>query len=160
MRWRFCRDCATAPEGQDMADRSAARKLSRREELGVESRRKIVDAAVDLFGPEAEQPAEESADAADIDAPAADPLEEFRTALREKEGDWFVVHSYAGYENKVKTNLEHRIESMGIEEFRTGGTSGGIKLLIGEWGELGEQKLPFELLVCPSCRYTEFRAAW
>ena len=52
------------------------------------------------------------------------------------------------------------IESMGIEEFRTGGTSGGIKLLIGEWGELGEQKLPFELLVCPSCRYTEFRAAW
>lgn len=53
-----------------------------------------------------------------------------------------------------------RIESIGIEEFRTGGTSGGIKLLIGEWGELGEQKLPFELLVCPSCRYTEFRAAW
>jgi hypothetical protein len=49
---------------------------------------------------------------------------------------------------------------MGIEEFRTGGTSGGIKLLIGEWGELGEQKLPFELLVCPSCRYAEFRAAW
>jgi hypothetical protein len=53
-----------------------------------------------------------------------------------------------------------RIESMGIEEFRTGGTSGGIKLLIGEWGELGEQKLPFELLVCPSCRFAEFRAAW
>jgi hypothetical protein len=49
---------------------------------------------------------------------------------------------------------------MGIEEFRTGGTSGGIKLLIGEWGELGEQKLPFELLVCPSCRNAEFRAAW
>jgi len=52
------------------------------------------------------------------------------------------------------------IESLGIEEFRTGGTSGGIKLLIGEWGELGEKKLPFELLVCPSCRFTEFRAAW
>ena len=52
------------------------------------------------------------------------------------------------------------IQSMGIEEFRTGGTSGGIKLLIGEWGELGEQKLPFELLVCPACRFAEFRAAW
>jgi hypothetical protein len=52
------------------------------------------------------------------------------------------------------------IESLGIEEFRTGGTSGGIKLLIGEWGELGEKKLPFELLVCPTCRFTEFRAAW
>jgi hypothetical protein len=52
------------------------------------------------------------------------------------------------------------MQSMGIEQFRTGGTSGGIKLLIGEWGELGEQKLPFELLVCPRCRFTEFRAAW
>jgi hypothetical protein len=52
------------------------------------------------------------------------------------------------------------IESMGVQEFRTGGTSGGIKLLIGEWGELGERKLPFELLVCPLCRYAEFRAAW
>ena len=52
------------------------------------------------------------------------------------------------------------IESLGVEEFRTGGTSGGIKLLIGEWGELGEKKLPFELLVCPTCRFTEFRAAW
>jgi hypothetical protein len=52
------------------------------------------------------------------------------------------------------------MESLGIEEFRTGGTSGGIKLLIGEWGELGEEKLPFELLVCPTCRFTEFRAAW
>ena len=52
------------------------------------------------------------------------------------------------------------IQSLGIEEFRTGGTSGGIKLLIGEWGELGEQKMPFELLVCPTCRFAEFRAAW
>ena len=52
------------------------------------------------------------------------------------------------------------IQSLGMEEFRTGGTAGGIKLLIGEWGELGEQKLPFELLVCPLCRFTEFRAAW
>jgi hypothetical protein len=52
------------------------------------------------------------------------------------------------------------IESLGVEEFRTGGTSGGIKLVIGEWGELGEKKLPFEVLVCPTCRFTEFRAAW
>src|SRR5215471_873033 len=44
-RSRFCRGCANALERQAMADRSAARKLSRREELGVESRRKIVEAA-------------------------------------------------------------------------------------------------------------------
>jgi hypothetical protein len=52
------------------------------------------------------------------------------------------------------------IESVGTYEFRTGGTTGAAKLLIGEWGELGEKKLPFELLVCPTCRFTEFRAAW
>jgi hypothetical protein len=31
-------------------------------------------------------------------------------------GDWYVVHTYAGYENKVKANLESRISSMNMEE--------------------------------------------
>ncbi|MCW2710836.1 MAG: transcription termination/antitermination protein NusG [Marmoricola sp.] len=52
-----------------------------------------------------------------IDAPAADPLEEFRTALREKEGDWFVVHTYSGMENRVKANLENRITSLNMEDY-------------------------------------------
>jgi transcriptional antiterminator NusG len=52
-----------------------------------------------------------------IDAPAADPLEEFRTALREKEGDWFVVHTYSGMENRVKANLENRITSLNMEGY-------------------------------------------
>lgn len=47
--------------------------------------------------------------------------------------------------------------SMGIEEFRTGGTSGGWKLLFGEFAELGEQMIKFEILACPSCRHVEFR---
>ena len=29
---------------------------------------------------------------------------------------WYVIHTYSGYENKVKTNLEHRIESMGMDD--------------------------------------------
>src|SRR3954451_16200442 len=29
---------------------------------------------------------------------------------------WYVIHTYSGYENKVKTNLEHRIESMGVQD--------------------------------------------
>ncbi len=37
--------------------------------------------------------------------------------LRFAAGDWYVVHSYAGYENKVKTNLESRIQSLDMEEF-------------------------------------------
>ncbi|MBF5002499.1 transcription termination/antitermination protein NusG, partial [Nocardia sp. BSTN01] len=36
----------------------------------------------------------------------ADPVAEMKAALRRAPGDWYVIHSYAGYENKVKTNLE------------------------------------------------------
>ncbi|GAB2923924.1 transcription termination/antitermination protein NusG [Micromonospora polyrhachis] len=46
-----------------------------------------------------------------------DPVAELRQKLRYAPGDWFVVHSYAGYENKVKTNLETRITSLDMEEF-------------------------------------------
>ena len=49
------------------------------------------------------------------------------------------------------------LDSMGVEKFRTGGTSGGLKLLIGEWGELGEHMIPLELLACPRCCHVEFR---
>jgi transcriptional antiterminator NusG len=51
-----------------------------------------------------------------VDTPG-DPMEEFRTALREKEGDWFVVHTYSGMENRVKANLENRITSLNMEPY-------------------------------------------
>ena len=47
---------------------------------------------------------------------------------------------------------------MGVDEFRVGGTTGGWKLLFGEWAELGEQMLPLELLACGGCRHIEIRA--
>jgi transcription termination/antitermination protein NusG len=60
----------------------------------------------------------EAAEAAeDVDVPAADPLEEFREALRSKVGDWFVVHTYSGMENRVKANLENRITSLNMEDY-------------------------------------------
>jgi len=46
-----------------------------------------------------------------------DPAAELRQKLRFAPGDWYVVHSYAGYENKVKANLETRISSLDMEEF-------------------------------------------
>lgn len=46
----------------------------------------------------------------------SDPAAELRAQLRFAPGDWFVVHSYAGYENKVKTNLETRITSLDMED--------------------------------------------
>ncbi|MCT2587234.1 transcription termination/antitermination protein NusG [Actinophytocola gossypii] len=47
----------------------------------------------------------------------ADPVAEMRDALRRAPGDWYVVHSYAGYENKVKTNLETRIQTLDMEDY-------------------------------------------
>lgn len=46
-----------------------------------------------------------------------DPLAEFRRALRLLPGDWYVIHSYAGYENRVKGNLENRIHTLNMEDF-------------------------------------------
>jgi transcriptional antiterminator NusG len=63
----------------------------------------------------------EAAELADADGDAAvapdNPLEEFQRELRMLPGDWYVVHSYAGYENRVKTNLESRIQSLNMEDF-------------------------------------------
>lgn len=53
---------------------------------------------------------------AEEEAPAVDPLEEFKSKLRRQEGDWFVIHTYAGYENRVKTNLETRAQTFNTED--------------------------------------------
>ncbi|MGN6473255.1 MAG: transcription termination/antitermination protein NusG [Mycobacteriales bacterium] len=52
-------------------------------------------------------------------APAeeVDEVEAFRTKLLTLPGDWYVVHTYAGYENRVKANLESRIASLNMEEY-------------------------------------------
>jgi hypothetical protein len=50
-----------------------------------------------------------------------------------------------------------QLQSMGVEEFRVGGTTGGWKLLFGEWAELGENMLTLEVLACETCRKVEFR---
>jgi transcription termination/antitermination protein NusG len=48
---------------------------------------------------------------------AEDPAAELREALTNAPGAWYVVHSYAGYENKVKANLETRIQNLDMEEY-------------------------------------------
>ena len=48
---------------------------------------------------------------------AVDPVKAFKDDLASKFGDWYVVHSYAGYENRVKANLETRITSLNMEEY-------------------------------------------
>lgn len=51
------------------------------------------------------------------EAPVEDPVAAFRTELRSLPGEWYVVHSYAGYENRVKANLESRIQSLNMEDY-------------------------------------------
>ena len=52
-----------------------------------------------------------------LQEPEVDPMEEFMRQLRAMPGDWYVIHSYAGYENRVKTNLENRISSLNMEDY-------------------------------------------
>ena len=49
------------------------------------------------------------------------------------------------------------LSDWGVVEFRTGGTGGTIKLLIGELGELGEQKVPLDLRYCAGCGQVDLR---
>lgn len=60
---------------------------------------------------EAEEPAEEEEEA------PVDPIEALRDELRGLPGEWYVIHTYAGYENRVKTNLEQRAVSLNVEDY-------------------------------------------
>ncbi|MEV7865037.1 transcription termination/antitermination protein NusG [Streptomyces sp. NPDC088124] len=77
---------------------------------------------------ESEESAEDAADAAADDADAedeteavaeapADPVAALRDELRGLPGEWYVIHTYAGYEKRVKANLEQRAVSLNVEEF-------------------------------------------
>ncbi|WPR63683.1 transcription termination/antitermination protein NusG [Glutamicibacter protophormiae] len=72
----------------------------------------VADMDADDADAEEEAPVEE--DAADK---VAKLKEEFRAKLRRLPGDWFVIHTYAGYENRVKVNLETRIQTQDMEDF-------------------------------------------
>ncbi len=53
-----------------------------------------------------------------VDGPEGpDPVAEFTAELRQLPGEWYVVHSYAGYENRVKANLESRTQSLNMEDY-------------------------------------------
>ncbi|WP_217143339.1 transcription termination/antitermination protein NusG [Streptomyces sp. AC627_RSS907] len=59
----------------------------------------------------------ESADEAAEPEPELDPIEKLRQELRVLPGEWYVIHTYAGYENRVKTNLEQRAVSLNVEDY-------------------------------------------
>ena len=92
----------------------------------------LAQSATDLATPQVEEVIEEvitssvssdsdvalsSDEDGDIESDENDPNAEFRRALRVAPGDWYVVHSYAGYEKKVKGNLQNRIASLNMEDY-------------------------------------------
>ncbi|MFV0634076.1 transcription termination/antitermination protein NusG [Demequina sp.] len=56
-------------------------------------------------------------EAIEIEDAPSDPAEDFRLELRMQEGDWYVIHSYSGHEKRVKQAIEHRRESLHMEDF-------------------------------------------
>ena len=63
-----------------------------------------------------EDDAAESDDESDEDDEDEDPYEAFRAELRSLPGKWYVIHSYAGFERKVKANIEQRKSTLEVEE--------------------------------------------
>jgi transcription termination/antitermination protein NusG len=105
---RAAREALGAPADQDDSDRpeesAGTGDLAVRDD--VEDDVQVVDEPV------AEAPAE-----APVEEEEVDPAQALKDSLRLAPGDWYVVHSYAGYENKVKANLETRVQTLDVEDF-------------------------------------------
>jgi transcriptional antiterminator NusG len=93
-------------------------------EVDVEAADEGIDAP-DSAGDEVAEPSNDDAAVAE-EAPAddavvaeepEDPVAELKAALRRAPGDWYVIHSYAGYENKVKANLETRVQNLDVGDY-------------------------------------------
>jgi transcriptional antiterminator NusG len=105
-----------ADAAADAADEQAAASVEAGA-IAAELVEEAVEAAEDAVVAEAEAETDAS-DATPVeDAADEDPVEAFREQMRLSPGDWYVVHTYAGYENKVKTNLESRVTSLNMEEY-------------------------------------------
>ncbi|WP_407286938.1 transcription termination/antitermination protein NusG [Streptomyces sp. BP-8] len=66
---------------------------------------------------EDEAAAEEAEDETAEEQEPVDPVAALRDELRGLPGEWYVIHTYAGYENRVKTNLEQRAVSLNVEDY-------------------------------------------
>jgi transcription termination/antitermination protein NusG len=109
-------DTAAATDVDEADDEAGASAASVADDAGgADDAAEAEDASDADDAAEAEDAAE--ADDAGEAEEEADPVAEFKAELRALPGDWYVVHSYAGYENRVRTNLESRTQSLNMEDF-------------------------------------------
>ncbi|MCO5295186.1 MAG: transcription termination/antitermination protein NusG [Homoserinimonas sp.] len=99
-----------AQRSEEEAEAEAAEELT--EELVDEAKEESTDDVTDV---PTEESAPEVAEASGDDE--FDPYAEFRAELKAKPGKWYVIHSYAGFEKRVKSNIENRRVSMGMEDY-------------------------------------------
>ncbi|MFI5657475.1 transcription termination/antitermination protein NusG [Streptomyces sp. NPDC051684] len=106
---------AEDPDQAEAADIAAGEPA---EEAAVET---VVDADAEAEEAQAEDAPAEAEEAAEtveaVDEEPVDPIAALRDELRFLPGDWYVIHTYAGYEKRVKANLEQRAVSLNVEEF-------------------------------------------
>ncbi|WP_327263971.1 transcription termination/antitermination protein NusG [Streptomyces sp. NBC_01232] len=105
----------------ELADEAEAGVAAEEAALHVESDEDEADAEIedDAEVEEAADDAEADEEEAEEAAPAepVDPIQALREELRLLPGEWYVIHTYAGYEKRVKANLEQRAVSLNVEEF-------------------------------------------
>ncbi|MER7773628.1 transcription termination/antitermination protein NusG [Streptomyces sp. NPDC096191] len=87
------------------------------EDETAEAEDETAEAADDDTAEAADDDTAEQADEAAEAEPELDPIEALRRELRVLPGEWYVIHTYAGYENRVKTNLEQRAVSLNVEDY-------------------------------------------
>jgi transcription termination/antitermination protein NusG len=120
-------EAAAAEPGEAQPDEAEA-ELAGAEAVEAEAElagAEAVEAEAELAGAEAVEAEAEPAGAEAVEAeaepdeaePEPDPVAEYTAELRLLPGDWYVVHSYAGYENRVKGNLESRTQSLNMEDY-------------------------------------------
>jgi transcriptional antiterminator NusG len=109
-------DVAEAPEeirAEDASAEDASAEDTSAEDTSAETEAKSEDDVTSFDGEESP----DGTEAEEAEQTADSVREEFERELRMLPGDWYVVHSYAGYENRVKTNLESRIQSLNMEDY-------------------------------------------
>ncbi|MFE6779885.1 transcription termination/antitermination protein NusG [Streptomyces sp. NPDC057702] len=106
-------------EGTDVEQADQAETEGAADDASAEDVTEEADAEATDEAAESGETVEEADEAAEAVAEevAVDPVEALREELRTLPGEWYVIHTYAGYENRVKTNLEQRAVSLNVEDY-------------------------------------------
>ncbi|MFF5534824.1 transcription termination/antitermination protein NusG [Streptomyces cinerochromogenes] len=112
-------DIVEGADEQDEFEAAEAEAGEPAEEAALHAEDEDEEAGEDAEADEDEEAGEETAveEAAEEPAAPVDPIEALREELRTLPGEWYVIHTYAGYENRVKTNLEQRAVSLNVEDY-------------------------------------------